>query len=152
MLDMEKKIKIRVLSIREEYFDICSDALPTQKDECNNIYTMFAINFEIDKERSLLKATLWTNLFLPSKEDIPIVSYSFSYTLHIDPIQTLFSKVEGNQIDIKLPTDMASVILTDMYAAARALLSVKLSGTILNDYYLPFDGAAQLIENIRATQ
>lgn len=129
-----------------------SDALPMQKDKCNDIYTMFAINFEINKECSLQKAILWTNLFLPSKEDIPVVSYSFSYTLHIDPIQTLFSKVGGNQIDIKLPTDMASVILTDMYAAARALFSVKLSGTILNDYYLPYDGAAQLIENIRTNQ
>lgn len=149
---MEKNIKIEIKSIRENHCSILYDNLPKTKNEFKkNTETLLGLNFSVNSKEKLLVTTLWIKLKNKNVE-VPYVSLNFSYITYIENIEKFITKKDEENTEIKLPNEIMSIIISDVYATGRTILSLKLLDTVLRDCYLPFNGAATLMENIKQRQ
>jgi len=147
---MEKNINIQVVSIKEELFSVSYENMPSSLEEAHAKLThLLNIRFGIDEEKELFKTNIWIKF--QNKENVnpdsdSVVSFRMVYVLRIANIRSFLNTVDDT-VEISLPDGVWRTILADVYATARAMLSVKLSGTPLHEFYLPFEGSKSLFEN-----
>ena len=72
----------------------------------------------------------------------------FHYTLEVVSLKNLQYLVDAKKgtHNYRFPNGFLEAVLTDVYATARILMARHLSGTRLEDIYLPFGGASNLVK------
>ena len=86
--DMEKKLQVRIVSIKEDSFSVDYDRLPETKEDCEkNVSPYFGISMSVNEEKSYLTAHAQVKYILTeNSQDVDIVSLKYSYTLRISDI------------------------------------------------------------------
>ncbi len=105
------------------------------------------MGFELlsDIKKNLL--TITARVAYATAEKEIAVALSFRYTLEVNSLSDLEHTTNPQQgtHQYRFPNGFIEAVLTDVYATARILMMQKLVGTRLENTYLPFGGASNLI-------
>lgn len=106
------------------------------------------IGFDLlsDIEKNLLTIAMQVIYVTPGKE--VAAALRFRYTLEVNSLKKLQYVVDAKKgtHNYRFPNGFLEAVLADAYATARVLMSSHLSGTRLENVYLPFGGAANLVK------
>lgn len=150
--DMDKKLQVRIISIKEDSFSIDYDRLPKTKEDCEaNTAPYFGVGLNVDEEKSYLTAHAQIKYLLTeNSQEIDIVSLKYSYTLHISDIYDIIQYPdEKDKGKINIQNKFIEKFIPDVFATGRALMKTKLINTVLSDFYLPFGGEQNIIKRIK---
>ena len=139
---------IRLLSIVEKGFSLSPEKIPTTKEECeNDIKPGFGLHLMVDIEKSTLTADAKVFYGYPNKQDGIVASLDFSYVLYVERLNEFIKEVDGEK-KMAMPEGFMTDVISDVYATARTLISIRLASTPLKDLYLPFNGAKHIVKNM----
>ena len=150
--DMEKKLQVRIVSIKEDSFSVDYDRLPETKEDCEkNVSPYFGISMSVNEEKSYLTAHAQVKYILTeNSQDVDIVSLQYSYTLRISDIYDIIKYPnEKDKTTFEVQNKFIEKFVPDVFATGRALLAPKLMNTVLSDFYLPFGGEQDILRRIK---
>lgn len=144
---MADTFKIKIHSISEKDFFLKHKLLPKTKEACETeLNPGFGFKISVDSENSLLIVD--ANAFYSTNDTIVVASLEFEYSLCLENVSN-FVKVGDNSSEIKIPKNLMEVIVQEIYVTGRTLLNRRLKNTVLEDLYLPFNGASDLWKKLK---
>lgn len=151
---MDKKLRVRIISIKEDSFSVDYDRLPKTKEDCEtNTSPYFGVSLSVDEEKSYLTAHAQIKYILTENEnsqEIDIVSLKYSYTLRISNIHDIIQYPdEKDKGTFDVQNQFIEKFIPDVFATGRALLIPKLINTVLSNFYLPFGGEQGILKQIK---
>lgn len=140
------ELKIVLRRIAEKEF-IKNDKILA--DPSRILYPQMGFDLMTDPGKNLLTVVFQTGFITSEKEVAALLRFYFTVEIsNLSDFQCADTSEKG-KLDYRLPDGLLEAILTDVYATARVLLAQKLTNTRLEEIYLPFAGAAELIKLIR---
>lgn len=144
---MAETFKIKIHSISEKNFFLNHELLPKTKEACETeLNPGFGFKISVDDDDSLLIVD--ANAFYSTAEANVVASLEFEYSLCLENVSK-FVKVGDNGSEIKIPENLMEVIVQEIYVTGRTLLNRRLKNTVLEDLYLPFNGASDLWKKLK---
>ena len=136
-------IKVNIKRITENSFltnkDIIDDNSKTVEVKMG-----FELLSDINKNLLTIAAKI---AYVTTNSEVAAV-LDFSYTLEVISLKDLqyISNPSKGTHDYKFPNGFIESVLTDVYATGRVMMATHLKGSRLENYYLPFGGAGNLIK------
>ncbi|WP_195205028.1 hypothetical protein [Phocaeicola plebeius] len=137
--------KIKILSISEKSFFLEKELLPNTLEDCEKeLHPGIGFKIMIDKENS--KLTFDTTIFYANNTRI-VSSIEYLYTLLIEDIDKIVISSKDDKLLIQ--DSFFDVIIPEIYITGRALFNKNLINTPIENLYLPFNGYADLLKQIK---
>lgn len=135
-------IKVNVKRIADNGFSINKEIMD---DESKQLDARMGFELLSDINKNLV--TIATQIAYVTPESEVGAILNFSYTLEVISLKDLqyISNPAKETHDYKFPNGFIESVLTDVYATGRVLMASHLKGTRLENNYLPFGGATNLI-------
>ena len=149
---MDKKLRVRIISIKEDSFSVDYDRLTKTKEDCEiSTSPYFGVGLSVDEEKSYLTAHAQIKYTLTeNSQEIDIVSLKYSYTLRISNIHDIIKYPdEKDKGTFNVQNQFIEKFIPDVFATGRALLIPKLINTVLSDFYLPFGGDQGVLKQMK---
>lgn len=139
-------IKINIKRITENSFSINKGIM---EDSSKPLEPKMGFELLSDINKNLL--TISTQIAYVTPEVQIGAILKFSYTLEVINLKDLqyISNPSKGTHDYKFPNGFIESVLTDVYATGRIMMASHLKGTRLENEFLPFGGATNLIRQIR---
>ena len=149
---MDKKLRVRIISIKEDSFSVDYDRLPKTKEDCEiSTSPYFGVGLSVDQDKTYIKKNTKIKYTLTeNSQEIDIVSLKYSYTLRISNIHDIIKYPdEKDKGTFNVQNQFIEKFIPDVFATGRALLIPKLINTVLSDFYLPFGGDQGVLKQMK---
>lgn len=150
-LDM-KQLKIRIHSIVEGEFSIDKSKIPLSKEDCENIvHPFFQLSFNANEKENLFSSICLIGCQKKEKDSANeiIVGLNFKFNLLIENLSEFIIETNSDHVKYSFSDSFYEILSEEVTSTGRALLSLKLSDTILKDYYIPFGAGRSLAQQIK---
>lgn len=140
------EIKVTLRRIEEETFGKNDEIL---NDASIAVAPQFGFELMSDIKKDLL--TIAAQIVYITTDKKVAAGLRFRYTVEINSLKNLehISNPEKGTHDYKFPDGLIEMMLTDVYATGRVLMTQRLKGTRLEHELLPFGGAGNLIRQMK---
>ena len=138
-------VGIVINSIKEEEFKFSDKNLESLDSKLLSIG--FHLKFKVDVKGSFFSVTL-TILYNYGNDDsqIELLKFTTLTKFKVKGLKKLVHFEEGNDEEFQIPDALMITFLGTAISSARGMLTYKLSGTILSDYYLPLIDVEDLLK------
>jgi hypothetical protein len=127
-------VAIAINKIKEDEFIFRNEDIKKIDEKKLSIGFNVAFDWDIEKEEFFVRLTIHYTYDL-SGSKIELVRFSTTTGFHIQGLKEILN-VNGQKF--QLPDFFILTFVSTAVSSARGMLSYKLSGTFLSDYYLPF--------------
>lgn len=137
------ELKVSLRRIAEDGFTL-NEAIVA--DATKTVAPQIAFDLMSDIEKNLL--TIAMQVIYATAEKEVAAALSFRYTLEVNSLKNLqyVADAKKGTHSYRFPNGFLEAVLADVYATGRALMVTHLAGTRLENAYLPFGGAANLVK------
>lgn len=143
-------VGIVINSIKEEEFKFSDKNLESLDSKLLSLGLY--LRFKVDIKGSFFSVTL-TILYNYGNDDsqIELLKFTTLTKFKVKGLKKLVQFEEGNDEEFQIPDALMITFVGTAISSARGMLTYKLSGTILSDYYLPLIDVEELLKGYEST-
>ena len=144
---MSKSIGIEINSIKEEEFKFSDNDLKSINRKLLSLGIRLGFDADVKKSTFAVKLTILYN-YKEKEEDelIELLKFVTSMKFKVKNLKKIIKIDENDDSSYEMPDQLMVTFVGAIIASTRGMLTYKLAGTLLSDYYLPLVDVKSLLD------